>query len=99
MSEEEQETDIDTDQLTLITQKERNMSRARGDSMVKLTANRETLFHRASEQAEFASTVGKVNLSWMETAPLLYADDAQSQRILNIQDYKQFLTITWTSVQ
>ena len=25
--------------------------------MVKLTANRETLFHRASEQAEFASTV------------------------------------------
>ena len=32
-------------------------SEARGDLMPKLTANRETLIHRASEQSEFARTV------------------------------------------
>ena len=56
MSEEKQEIDFDPEQLTIITQKDRNMSRARGDSMLKLTANREMLFHRASEQAECAGT-------------------------------------------
>ena len=34
-----------------------NMSQARGDSMLKLTANREPLTHKASEQAQFARTV------------------------------------------
>ena len=34
------------------------MSQARGDSVLKLIANRDTLIHKkASEQAEFANTV------------------------------------------
>ena len=54
---EEKEIDFDPEQLTRITQKERNVSQVRGDSMLKLTANRETLIHRASDQAEFSRTV------------------------------------------
>ena len=45
------------------------MSQARGDSVLKLIANRETLIHKASEQAEFAkksantvTTKGKVEV-------------------------------------
>ena len=56
-SEEEEEIDVDLEQLTTVTQRERKMSQARGDSMLKLTANRETLIHRASEPAEFSRTV------------------------------------------
>ena len=33
------------------------MSQARGDSLLKLTENREALIHRASDQAEFARKV------------------------------------------
>ena len=40
-------------------QKERNMSRARGDSNVKLTTEHETLIHSASEHAKFALDVGQ----------------------------------------
>ena len=56
-SEEEKHIDVDPEQLTLISQRGQNMSQARGDSLLQLTANRETLDHRASEQAEFARTV------------------------------------------
>ena len=38
--EEEEQVDLDPEQLTLITQKERNMSQARSDSMPKLNAVR-----------------------------------------------------------
>ena len=53
--EEEEETAFDPEQLTVKTKKkkERNMPRARGDSMPKLTSNRETLIHRASALANF----------------------------------------------
>ena len=43
--------------FTLITHSGRNVSQCRGDSMLKLTANRETLIHRAAEQAIFARLV------------------------------------------
>ena len=43
--------DLEHEQLTLIAQQLRKMPKARGDSMVKLSANRETLIHMASEQA------------------------------------------------
>ena len=55
--EEEDEIDLDPEQLTTITQKERNVSQARGDSMLKFTANRETLIHSASEHPKCARTV------------------------------------------
>ena len=56
-SEHEEQIDFDPEQLTLITPKERNMPQARGDSLLKLTANRETLSRRASENTEFDRTV------------------------------------------
>ena len=45
------------EQLTLITQKGAEHITSSSDSLLTLTANRETLTHRASEQAEFARTV------------------------------------------
>ena len=54
---EDQEIDLDPEQLTKITQKERNISPARGDSMLRLTTNLETLTHMDCEQAKFARTV------------------------------------------
>ena len=56
-SEEEEEIDVNPQQLTKNTQIERSVSQAWGDSMLKLVANRETLIHRASEQATCASTM------------------------------------------
>ena len=53
---DEEQIDLDPEQSTLITQKHRKMPQARGDSMLQLTENRETLIRRASEQA-FAKTV------------------------------------------
>ena len=60
---EEEEVDFDAEQLTTITQKERSMSQARGDSTLKLHEKRETLLHTASETAEFARTgeTGQLN--------------------------------------
>ena len=49
-AEEKEQIDIDPEPLSTRTQKERNMSQARGDSMLKLIANRETLIHRASDR-------------------------------------------------
>ena len=57
ISEEGEEIDLDPEQLAKTTQKERNMSHARGESMLNLTATSETLIQRASEQAAHASTV------------------------------------------
>ena len=42
-SEDEEEIDLDPVQLTILTQKGRNVTQVRGDSMLKLTANRGTL--------------------------------------------------------
>ena len=56
-SEGEGQLDLDPEQLTRIVQKERNMAQARGESMPKLIANRETLIHRASELEQCARTV------------------------------------------
>ena len=64
--------------------------------MLQLTANLETLIHRTSEQADFArldNSVSPMNLVWMETVPLPFAESTQSQRIVDIQDYKQASTI------
>ena len=47
-----EETDFEPEQLTTITKCERNTSQARGDPMLKFTANREKLIHRASENAK-----------------------------------------------
>ena len=55
--EEEEEIDLDPEQMTTITHKERNMSQARGDSMLKIIAHRKTLIHKASEQAKITRTV------------------------------------------
>ena len=61
------------------------MAQVRGDSVLKITTNRDTLIHRASEQAEFARTVeigqfySTINLSLMETVLLVYAENTQSQ--------------------
>ena len=52
--EKEEQTDVDID---CAKKKQRNMRQARGDSLLKLIANRETLIHRGSEQAECARTV------------------------------------------
>ena len=52
--------------------------------MLKLTANRETLIRRASEQAAFARTAEMdnsavpKNLCWMET--LLYEENTQNEK-------------------
>ena len=43
--------------LVVNERKQRKMSQARGDSLLKLTENREKLIHRASEKADFARTV------------------------------------------
>ena len=40
-----------------------------------------------------------MNLLWMETALLLYADKAQNQEILKVRDYKMFLPVTSKSDQ
>ena len=56
-AEDEAHMDREPEQLTLITQKQRNVQQSRGDSMQQLTANRETLIRRASEQASFARTL------------------------------------------
>ena len=55
--EEEIYLELDHEQLMIVTRRERNMSQARGDSMLKLTANRETLIHTTPEHAEAARTV------------------------------------------
>ena len=93
-----QEIDLDQEQLTTITQKERNMSQARGDSMLNLTANRETLIHKASEQAEFARTVeiGQywiTNVSVMDghSSTLFFAEKTQSLGMIDTQDHKQLI--------
>ena len=52
-SEDGGQIDLDPEQLTI----KRSMSQARGDTPLKLTANRDTLIQRASEQAEFARLV------------------------------------------
>ena len=70
------------------TQKHWDMPQARGDSLLKLTANRKALIHRASEQAEFAKTmvIGQfflpMNLLRMETVLLLYAENTQGWGII-----------------
>ena len=53
------------EQLTLITQKAAEHITSSSDSLLSLTANRETLTHRDSEQAEFARTVeiGHLNIA------------------------------------
>ena len=53
----EDEINLQPEQLALITQKQRNMPQARGDSMLPLTENRETLIRTASEQASFSRWV------------------------------------------
>ena len=85
-AEEEYEIDLDPEQLAIITQKDCNVSHARGESLLELIANRETLIHRACEQATWA-------LLWMEIALHLYAENTQNQDILQTQDYQQFLSI------
>ena len=55
--EEEEQSDFDPQQLTLINYAKRAEHVTSSDSMLKLTANRETLMHRASEEAAFAWTV------------------------------------------
>ena len=98
--EEEEEVDLDPEQLTIVTQEERNMAHARGDSMLKLTGNRKTLIHRASEQAEVARTVEMVAIPYHQLICcgwklfFFYAENTQSQGILDMQEYTQFLTIT-----
>ena len=52
-SEDGGQIDLDPEPLTT----KRSMSQARGDTPLKLTANRDTLIQRASEQAEFARLV------------------------------------------
>ena len=98
-SEEEEQKDVDPEQLTLITQKERNVSQSRGDSMLKLTANRETLIHRASEQGAFARTVeiGQFKItkeSAVDGNSSIFLKNTEGQGILEVEDYKQFLQIT-----
>ena len=58
--EKEEQIDLDPEELIDVTcakKKHGRKPRARGYSLLKLTANRETLTHRASEQAAFAKTV------------------------------------------
>ena len=56
-AEDEEQIDLDPGHLTLITQHQRKMPQVRGDPLLKLTVNHETLIHKASEQAAIASTV------------------------------------------
>ena len=56
-AEDEEQIDLEPEQLTFTTQKQRNMLQARGVLWLQLAENRETLIRRASEQAAFARTV------------------------------------------
>ena len=53
----EEQIDLEPQQLTVITQKQRNVPQARGDSVRNVTENRETLIRRASEQASLVRIV------------------------------------------
>ena len=72
-SEEEEQSDLDPEQLTIITQKDRNMIQARGDSMQKLLANRETLIWLSNtqnlpERWRLDNSISPMNLLLIETA-------------------------------
>ena len=65
--------------------------------MPKFTANRETLIHKASEHAEFARMVA-IGQFYITNDSLVDGNSStpmntQSQRILDIQDYKQILNV------
>ena len=49
-AEDEEQTDLEPVQLTLITQKQRNVPQGRGGSTIHLTENRETLVRRTSDR-------------------------------------------------
>ena len=90
----------------LTTQKQRTTPQARGDLLLQLTENLETLIRRASEQRQHLPERWNMdkftlpmNLLWMETALLLYAEQAQNQEILKVRDYKEFLPVTSKSDQ
>ena len=53
----EDHIDLEPEHLTLLTQKQRNMPQARGDSLLQLTENHETLIRKASEQASHVRAV------------------------------------------
>ena len=85
--EDEEQLDFDRKPLTFIVQKPRKIPQARGDSLLQLKENLETLIRRASEQAELARKVevGQLFITnesvMMETAPLLDAENTQVQGI------------------
>ena len=87
-AEDEEQLDLEPEQLTLITQKQQTMPQARGDSLLQLTENHETLIRKASEHAVFVTTVennskSPMNPSWTETVLLLccreYSEPRKSQ--------------------
>ena len=68
------------------------MPQAGGDSLLQLTKNRETLIHRASEQAAFARTGENEHF-------YITNESVMDGNILKIHEYKQFLTIMSRSDQ
>ena len=89
--EEKEQIDIGPEQLSTSTQKEWNMSQARGDSMLKLIANRETLIHRASyrEYSEprysRSSRIQAVLTGHVQVGPVTAIDVFKSARTLVIE--------------
>ena len=81
----EEQIDLDPEQLTIISQRERHMSQARSDSMLKLAENPTRWFtefstrHQLPERRKLDNFTSPMNLLWKETVPLLYAENTQSQ--------------------
>ena len=67
------------------------MSQARGDSVLKVTANRETLTPRASQQAEFARTV-EIGHFFFTTESVRDGKEPHSviQRVLRAKEFSNF---------
>ena len=71
--------DLEPEQLTLITQKQQTMPQARGDSLLQLTENLESLIRRVSERD------GK-------QFHFFYAENAKNQQNLTVRDLQPVLT-------
>ena len=73
----------------MITHKQQTVPKVRGDPVLQLTENHETLTRKASEQAAYART----------TALLPYEENTENQGVLDIRDYKQYEPIMSRSDQ
>ena len=96
-AEDEEQIDLEPDQLTLITQQQRTMTQARGDSLLP-TENHETMIRKSFRTVsicqncgEWTNSTSPMNLLWTETVLLLYAETPRNQEILKVRDFQAAL--------